>query len=419
MLKVLVNAYACSPGMGSEPGMGWNWCVNLAKYCQLHIITEGEFKDKIESSLQNIPQKDNMHFYYNLVSDEVRQMCWNQGDWRFYKHYRKWQLSTYKMALQIIANEKIDIVHQLNMIGFREPGYLWKIQDVRYVWGPIGGLKQFPVNYLQGASLKMKVFNRLKNCVNIFQIKYHRRVNAAIKRADLLVSAIPDSFRAIKKYKNKDSIIIPETGCNLTEYDNTNRFDDPELQIMWVGKFDFRKQLPLALAVIAKAKNKNLKLNVYGSGSPEQIVTIKEKAKSLRIVNQVIWHGTQSNEITLQAMRKSHLLFFTSISDDTSTVVLEAISNGLPILCFDTCGFGAVVDNKIGRKIKLSSPKNSIVQFADTINHLDTSRELLKELSLNCKTKQEELSWDNKALQMIKLYKHSIKQFKEGMNKNL
>jgi glycosyltransferase involved in cell wall biosynthesis len=265
----------------------------------------------------------------------------------------------------------------------------------------------------------MKVFNRLKNCVNIFQIKYHRRVNAAIKRADLLVSAIPDSFRAIKKYKNKDSIIIPETGCNLTEYDNTNRFDDPELQIMWVGKFDFRKQLPLALAVIAKAKNKNLKLNVYGSGSPEQIVTIKEKAKSLRIVNQVIWHGTQSNEITLQAMRKSHLLFFTSISDDTSTVVLEAISNGLPILCFDTCGFGAVVDNKIGRKIKLSSPKNSIVQFADTINHLDTSRELLKELSLNCKTKQEELSWDNKALQMIKLYKHSIKQFKEGMNKNL
>ena len=49
MLSVLINAYACSPNMGSEPGMAWNWCVNLAKYCELHIITEGEFRDKIEA----------------------------------------------------------------------------------------------------------------------------------------------------------------------------------------------------------------------------------------------------------------------------------------------------------------------------------------------------------------------------------
>ncbi len=44
MLSILINAYACSPNMGSEPGMAWNWCVNLARYCELHIITEGEFK---------------------------------------------------------------------------------------------------------------------------------------------------------------------------------------------------------------------------------------------------------------------------------------------------------------------------------------------------------------------------------------
>lgn len=50
-LSILINAYACSPNMGSEPGMAWNWCVNLAKYCELHIITEGEFRDKIEAIL--------------------------------------------------------------------------------------------------------------------------------------------------------------------------------------------------------------------------------------------------------------------------------------------------------------------------------------------------------------------------------
>lgn len=30
MLKILINAYACSPDMGSEPGIAWNWVSNLA-----------------------------------------------------------------------------------------------------------------------------------------------------------------------------------------------------------------------------------------------------------------------------------------------------------------------------------------------------------------------------------------------------
>lgn len=29
MISILMNAYACSPNMGSEPGMAWNWWVNL------------------------------------------------------------------------------------------------------------------------------------------------------------------------------------------------------------------------------------------------------------------------------------------------------------------------------------------------------------------------------------------------------
>ena len=65
-------------------------------------------------------------------------MCWNQGDWRFYKYYKEWQWKTYVIAKEIIQQHHIDIVHQLNMIGFREPGYLWKL-GIPYLWGPIGG----------------------------------------------------------------------------------------------------------------------------------------------------------------------------------------------------------------------------------------------------------------------------------------
>ena len=404
MLSILINAYACSPNMGSEPGMAWNWCVNLAKYCELHIITEGEFRDKIEAVVLTLPQGGNMHFYYNPVSEEVRRMCWNQGDWRFYKHYRVWQYRTYEIALDIMAAHHIDIVHQLNMIGFREPGYLWKIEEVPFVWGPIGGLKQFPLAYLEGAGLKMKLFNGLKNIINVLQLKYDKRINAAFKKANVLVSSIPDSYRAIKRYKRLESVVIPETGCFPLPCVSIERFDSVFFHVLWVGKFDFRKQLHLALKAIAATKNKRILLDVYGTGTDEQISTAKALSASLGITDQVIWHGNHPNHKVHEKMCSSHIFLFTSVNEDTSTVVLEAVSNQLPVVCFDACGMAAVIDEEVGRKIVLSTPTQSVKDFAKVLNELEADRAELKQLSLNCRKRQEDLSWNNKAKQMVKLY---------------
>ncbi len=408
MLSILINAYACSPNMGSEPGMAWNWCVNLAKDCELHIITEGEFRDNIEAVLPTLPQGKNMHFYYNPVSDEIRKMCWNQGDWRFYKYYREWQWKTYMMAEEIIRQHHIDIVHQLNMIGFREPGYLWKIEDKPFVWGPIGGLKQFPSSYLEGAGIKMKLFNRVKNIINIYQIKHDKRVDQALKKADLLISSIPDSYNAIKKYKGLNSIIIPETGCfiddNSIKRNKEEKVDD-DFRLLWVGKFDFRKQLNIALATMSKLKDKsNIKLIICGSGSDNQISYYKQMAINLGIEDNVVWKGNIENSKVKEEMRKSDIFFFTSVSEDTSTVVLEAVSCGLPVLCFDTCGMGYVINESVGQKVPLTNPRQSADEFAEKINYLYNNREYLQKLSDGCKQRQKELSWDNKAKQMVELY---------------
>ena len=408
MLTILINAYACSPNMGSEPGMAWNWCTNLAQYCKLYIITEGEFRDKIETVLPTLPQGKNMYFYYNSVPDEIRKMCWNQGDWRFYKYYKEWQWKTYLIAQDICKRTQIDILHQLNMIGFREPGYLWKIPNIPFIWGPIGGLKQFPTAYLKECGLKMKLFNRIKNIINIAQIKYDKRVNEAFNRADLLISSIPDSYKAIKKYKNLESIIIPETGCFDIQENIVKNFNDERLHIMWVGKFDFRKQLPLALRILKATNNTVFHLDIYGSGNEVQVLEAHNLAKSLNIEQLITWHGNQPNNIVMEAMRKAHIFLFTSISEDTSTVVLEAVSNQLPVVCCDACGMGYVINEKVGKKITLSNPKQSINDFAKVLNELENDRNLLKEMAKNCKKRQQELSWNRKAQQMIELYKQTI-----------
>lgn len=413
MYSILINAYACSPDMGSEPGMAWNWCVNLANYCELHIITEGEFRDKIEAALSSLPQGGNMHFYYNPVSEKIRKMCWNQGDWRFYKYYRKWQRKTLEIAKSIISEHHIDVIHQLNMIGFREPGYLWKIENIPFVWGPIGGLKQFPLNYSSGAGLKMRLFNTIKNYANIFQIKYGKRINNAFNRADILVSAIPDSYYAIKKYKGLESVIIPETGCFISDDFKSNRtqYTKKGLQLIWVAKFDFRKQLDLALKTIARIKHlPNISLHICGIGSDKQICYYRDLVKSLGIEKNIIWHGNIAHEAVIELMRQMDAFLFTSVSEDTSTVVLEAISCQLPVICFNTCGMGFVINDNVGIKINLTTPEQSVEEFAQKIEYIYHHKDILYQFAENCKQRQKELSWENKAKQMYNLYIKAIEK---------
>lgn len=407
MLSILINAYACSPNMGSEPGMAWNWCMNLAKYCELHIITEGEFQDKIEAVLPSLSQRKNMHFYYNPVTEEIRKMCWNQGDWRFYKYYREWQWKTCLMAKDICKQTHIDILHQLNMIGFREPGYLWKIPNIPFIWGPVDAKESFPIAYLEGASLKTKMFMQLKNAITKWQLRYAKRVRLAAKRASYVVSASSNSQYAFKKYFNIDSPLLNETGCYIQEHQLLDKSSKDSFDILWVGKLDFRKQLGLAIQSIAVTQNPNIKLHIVGGGDK---TSYQDLAQKLGIENQCIWYGAISHENVQRIMQNSDVFFFTSVAEGTPHVVLEAIGNNLPVICFNTCGQGDSIDERVGRKIELSNPNNSINEFAQLLNKLDNNRNLLKEMSENCKTRQQELSWENKALQMVELYKKALKK---------
>lgn len=408
MLNILVNAYACNPDWGSEQGIGWHWSIELAKYCQVIVITEGEFKENIEKALADLPQKNNLTFIYNNVSEKVRKMCWNQGDWRFYYYYRQWQKKTLKIAQNICEKEKIDVIHQLNMQGFREPGLLWKIKGPKYVWGPVGGMGLMPMAYLQGASLKKRLFFGLKNIINRMQRRWQPNVHHAAKRADVLLASTPDEQRVFKEVYHKNAIFVNDTGCDLST-ENTKatessdrRFARDTLELLWVAKFDFRKQLDLAVRTIGELNDLNVRLNIVGGGANEE--KYKKLSEDLGVADRCVFHGIMPHEKVLKMMHTADIFFFTSIKEESSTVIMEAIGASLPIVCFDTCGFGPIVDDSIGRKIKVTNPEQSVKDFAEVIRELYHHRELLPRMSANCATKQKKHSWNHNAETVFTAY---------------
>ncbi len=409
MLKILINSYTCCPKMGSEPGMGWNWIVNLAYYCELYVISEGEFKSQCEQwCKEHIEVGQNIHWYWNPVSQSTRDKCWNQGDWSFYPLYKQWQRKTADIAREICRSEKINILHQLNMIGFREPGYLWQVSretGIPFVWGPTDAKEKFPMSYASKAPLKKRLFLNLKNIITIGQLKYGRRVRNAVSTASVVLSASSNSVRTFEKYFGIKSPLMNETGTYSISLTPEERMNKNSFDVLWVGKADFRKQLGLAIHTLATINNKIVKLHIIGSGDFSEY---QKEAEQLNVIDQCNFHGSVNHDEVLRMMSQYDVFLFTSVAEGTPHVVLEAIGCGLPVVCFDTCGQGDSITEEIGCKIKLTNPEQSVKEFAEKLCYLYKHRDVLENMSNNCLSRAEQLSWKNKAKQMLELYERVV-----------
>jgi hypothetical protein len=61
-MKILMSAYSCEPGKGSEPGVGWNFVRAVAKYHEVWVLTRpDEGREVIEAELARNPIP-NLHF---------------------------------------------------------------------------------------------------------------------------------------------------------------------------------------------------------------------------------------------------------------------------------------------------------------------------------------------------------------------
>ena len=110
-------------------------------------------------------------------------------------------------------------------------------------------------------------------------------------------------------------------------------------------------------------------------------------------------------------MKISDVFFFTSVAEATSTVVPEAISNNLPVICFNACGFGHLVKDRVGLTIELMNPKLASVEFAKIIDKVAVDKKQLSVFSKACSKYKNELSWEWKAKKELEIYKRVLKEY--------
>ena len=250
MKHILVLAYAISPIRGSEYSVAWNYITHMSQYHQLTVLygTSGDHlgdTGELETYMQKNPLP-NTRFVFVKAKKSTNWINYfnKKGIWvyTFYLAYKQWHKSVYKKAEEILKEEQIDLIHYISPIGYREPGYLWKIK-LPYIWGPIGGTNDIPFR-LWGSvsSISGKVKLLCRTLANQVQLHLSPRIKKALRRCDVLLTATMANQQKIEKIHHVKSYWLPENGIvGEIHHANPDKFTRSKLHFIWIGRIDANK----------------------------------------------------------------------------------------------------------------------------------------------------------------------------------
>jgi len=411
-VRVLISAYACNPFKGSEEGVGWGWIKAISKYHTLDVITAEFHRGDIENALsQDVEFASRVRFYFVPRKiwhyQPTNGWLWIEGS--IFKPimniaYNLWQREAFRLGEELHQKIGFDLVHQLTYVGFRFPGKLWKL-NIPFVWGPIGGLENTSWRFLPIMGMSGALYYAGRNIINTLQLMMLPGPKRAFSKARGRIIAATEGIRKeIYRWYCEDSQVICEIGPPPDKAIQPSLRDSGErLKIAWSGLHLPGKALPLLLNALAQLpKETEWILDILGDGPCTN--RWKLKSKKLRIEDRCNWHGRVPRNKALEIIRNSHVFIITSLKDLTSSVLMEALAQGVPVICPDHCGFSNVVTYDCGIKIPVENPAQISSGIAAAITKLDQDERERRRLATGALLRIDEFTWDKKALAIDAIY---------------
>src|ERR1017187_5394526 len=115
-LKVLMSAYACEPGKGSEPGVGWNWALQMARFHDIWVITRTNNREAIQAYCDQYALKNPRFVFVDLPSPFLR-LKKGLGQLGLNVYYLLWQVLARSRCQRLVKEEGIDLAHHVSLMS--------------------------------------------------------------------------------------------------------------------------------------------------------------------------------------------------------------------------------------------------------------------------------------------------------------
>jgi glycosyltransferase involved in cell wall biosynthesis len=403
--KVLISAYACEPHKGSEPGVGWNWAKQIAKFAEVWVITRANNRDAIEEELKKSPIS-NLHFLYYDLPKWAR--FWKRGRRGYRLYYYFWQIFAYFTARTCHKKIKFDICHHITFSPCFYPSFL-SLLPLPFVWGPLGGVEKYPKKFWSFFPILAIVKEILRDFYIRLAFLLDPFLKLTIKKSSLILVCDEDTEIFLKKkYFRKPIRKFSQIGIfpNLEQSAIKNW---EMITLLTVGRLVPKKGTYIIMRAFIETAKKysNFRLIVASDG-PEQN-RLKKLVYEAKMIDRIEFTGNVDLKRLTQLYHSADIFLMGSLQDSGGLVVLEAMAAGLPVICFKLGGPGEIVTEKCGIAVEAIDVQQSIKDFSKAIEILIVDDMLRRELATGAKERIFNIfHWDKKGEFIRKIYEEVL-----------
>ena len=393
-MKVLLSAYACEPNRGSEPGVGWHWALEVEKLGhQVWVLTRKNNNDTINDYWSKNNKPDNLNFIYYDVPKWLS--WWKKGGRGVRIYYFLWQIGAFFVARSAHKSASFDQVQHITFVSVRQPSFMGFL-GIPFLFGPVGGGESTPIYLRKHFSIKGKFKDYLRDVAN-FLVKIDPFMHLTfLKAGKIYVTSEQSKFVIPKIYHRKVLISLAigsDSRKNKAASSNVKSHHD-KFKVLYVGRFEYWKGMGIGLHAFSalQKKNSNATLTMVGSGPDKK--NWKKQAYQLGIHN-IEWIEWLPQEQLSILYKKHDIFLFPSLHDSGGMVVLEAMAEGLPVVCLDLGGPGVMVDDSCGIKIDVDGldEKEVIDKLCEAILDFSSNSEKRVKLIEGALNKAKGMSW--------------------------
>ena len=389
-IKILVSAYACEPGLGSEIGVGWHWVLEMSRYFELWVLTRESNRPTIEPWIEAHPEYRNIHFLYFDLPRWAR--FWKKGLRGVRTYYNIWQFCTNCIVKRTMRENGIKIFHHITY-----GNVLWGVssygQKQFFVWGPVGGLETIPAEYSNHYGRKARIIEWVRRAaIKLLPINWGFKQRC--KRADLILCKTEITRDLIPaKYRDKAVLFTDVAVESLPTVApvSENRKSDC-INFITVGRLDAWRGFDLAIESFARAtkEQSNIHLTIVGKGGDKE--RLQAIAKLHGIEDKITFTGKVEMEEYYRLMAASDAVINASLKEGAVTVSFDTLAMGKPLICLDTTGYTRYFSNEYAVVIPRRERTQVIEDMCTAILRLCNEGER-KSLGEKAKNTGEHFTW--------------------------
>lgn len=297
----------------------------------------------------------------------------------------------YKQLKELLVREKYDLVHTHTPIASA---------IVRLVCKKLVGIKVFYTahgfHFYTGAPL-------------INWLAYYPVEKYLSRYTDTLITINKEDYeRAKTKFRAKNIEYVPGVGLDLKKFAplkidksvTRERLVLPKdaFLVLSVGELNKNKNHEIVIRAIAKLNNPKVHYVICGQGPLEDY--LKNLSKELSVENQVHLLGFRKDISTI--MQSVDMFAFPSFREGLSVALMEAMANGLPVVCSKIRGNVDLIDAEKGGYLIGTSDIEQILEY---IRRLAEFKHLRSELGNFNLKKVENYSVENVLCKMKIIYR--------------